>query len=101
MMMMKKKNTSYLVMFAALALFAMMMMSNMSVSMAACQATELQPCLSAITSPTPASPLCCTKLKQQQSCLCQYVKDPNFGKYVNSPNAKKMLQKCGVAIPRC
>ncbi|KAI3833113.1 hypothetical protein MKX03_007460 [Papaver bracteatum] len=98
---MMKKNTSYLVTFAAVALFAMMMMSNMSESMAACVAAELQPCLSAITSPAPPTPLCCTKLKQQQSCLCQYVKDPNLDKYVNSPNAKKMAQKCGVPIPKC
>ncbi|KAI3833114.1 hypothetical protein MKX03_021392 [Papaver bracteatum] len=96
-----KKNTSYLVTFAAVALFAMMMMSNMSVSRAACVATELQPCLGAITSPAPPTALCCTKLKQQQSCLCQYVKDPNLAKYVNSPNAKKMAQKCGVPIPKC
>ncbi|KAI3900043.1 hypothetical protein MKW98_000943 [Papaver atlanticum] len=101
MMMMMKKNTSYLVTFAAVALFVMMMMSNMSVSRAACVAMELQPCLSAIATSAPPTALCCAKLKQQQSCLCQYVKDPNLGKYVNSPNAKKMVQKCGVAIPKC
>ncbi|KAI3900042.1 hypothetical protein MKW98_000942 [Papaver atlanticum] len=100
-MMMMKKNTSYLVTFAAVALFAMMMMSNMSVSKAACVATELQPCLDAITKSAPPSTLCCTKLKQQQPCLCQYVKNPNLGKYVNSPNAKKMAQTCGVPIPKC
>ncbi|MCL7033179.1 hypothetical protein MKW94_029769 [Papaver nudicaule] len=100
--MMMKKNTSYLVTFAAVALFAMMLMSNMSVSMAAnCQATELSPCLSAITSSAPPTPLCCTKLKQQEPCLCQYVKNPSLGQYVNSPNARKMAQTCHVAIPKC
>ncbi|KAI3833112.1 hypothetical protein MKX03_021390 [Papaver bracteatum] len=95
--MMMKKNTSYLVTFAAVAFFAMMMMSNMSVSRAACVAMELQPCLSAIKTSAPPTALCCAKLKQQQSCLCQYVNNNLF----SSPNAKKMVQKCGVAIPKC
>ncbi|XP_022868833.1 non-specific lipid-transfer protein 2-like [Olea europaea var. sylvestris] len=68
---------------------------------ATCTPTALSPCMSAISSGTPPSKLCCSKIKEQQPCLCQYLKDPNLRKFVNSPNAKKIASTCGVPQPKC
>uniref|UniRef100_J3M9G2 Bifunctional inhibitor/plant lipid transfer protein/seed storage helical domain-containing protein n=1 Tax=Oryza brachyantha TaxID=4533 RepID=J3M9G2_ORYBR len=35
------------------------------------------------------------------SCFCQYKKDPNMKKYVNSPNGKKVFAACKVPLPKC
>ncbi|XP_057506448.1 non-specific lipid-transfer protein 2-like [Actinidia eriantha] len=64
-----------------------------------CNPTELSSCLPAITLPQPPSKICCDKLKEQEPCLCQYLKDPSLGKYVNNPNTKKVATTCGVPIP--
>ncbi|RAL50789.1 unnamed protein product [Cuscuta campestris] len=66
---------------------------------AQCTATELRPCLSAISSGQSPTPECCAKLKEQTPCLCGYRKDPQVGKYVNSPNARKVASSCGVSVP--
>lgn len=66
-----------------------------------CSPLQLSPCLGAITSGQPPSAACCKKLQEQKPCLCGYIKDPTLGKYVNSPNAKKVASSCGVAVPNC
>ncbi|KAL3525486.1 hypothetical protein ACH5RR_013858 [Cinchona calisaya] len=79
-----------------------MLASQAQVSRAVtCTITELSPCLSAITGPNPPSQACCAKLMQQRPCLCGYIKDPNFGSYVNSPKAKGIAKTCNVPIPKC
>ncbi|GAA0167854.1 hypothetical protein LIER_22697 [Lithospermum erythrorhizon] len=71
------------------------------VSNAACNAGSLSPCLSAIQNGGAPSGTCCKNLKAQQGCLCQFARDPNVSKYVNSSNARKVASSCGVRIPRC
>ncbi|KAF8026841.1 hypothetical protein BT93_F3357 [Corymbia citriodora subsp. variegata] len=66
-----------------------------------CSATELSPCLSAITSSSAPSALCCSKLREQRPCLCGYIKNPSLQQYVTSPNAKRVARSCGVAYPTC
>ncbi|KAG2709410.1 hypothetical protein I3760_05G237500 [Carya illinoinensis] len=66
-----------------------------------CDPLELSACAGAITSSTAPSATCCNKLKEQRSCLCQYVKDPNLQKLVNSPNARNVGDICGTPFPRC
>ncbi|XP_052179772.1 non-specific lipid-transfer protein 2-like [Diospyros lotus] len=66
-----------------------------------CNPVELSPCVNAMTSPAPPTQLCCTKVKLQKSCLCQYVKNPTLRKFVNSPNSKKVSKICRVPFPRC
>ncbi|KAK3426316.1 hypothetical protein EUGRSUZ_F02789 [Eucalyptus grandis] len=66
-----------------------------------CSATELSPCLPAITSSAAPSALCCSKLREQRPCLCGYIKDPNLKQYFTSPNAKRVASTCGVASPTC
>ncbi|OWM84645.1 non-specific lipid-transfer protein 2-like [Punica granatum] len=64
-----------------------------------CDAKELLACLPAFEgSPTPSSE-CCSKLKEQQPCLCGYLKDPNLKKYWGSPKAKTIADACGVPYP--
>ncbi|KAG5527977.1 hypothetical protein RHGRI_028791 [Rhododendron griersonianum] len=66
-----------------------------------CNSSELGPCLGVFTSGQAPSANCCNKLKEQQPCLCGYIKNPNFSKYVNSPNARKVVATCGVPYPKC
>ena len=68
---------------------------------AACDASQLAVCLSAITGGAPPTPGCCENLKAQQGCFCQYAKDPALGKYISSPHARETLQSCGLAVPHC
>ncbi|OIT05350.1 non-specific lipid-transfer protein 2 [Nicotiana attenuata] len=66
-----------------------------------CSAIQLSPCLGAITSNSPPSRLCCSKIREQKPCLCQYLKNPNLRNYVNSPGAKKVARTCGLPYPKC
>ncbi|XP_011097163.1 non-specific lipid-transfer protein 2 [Sesamum indicum] len=68
---------------------------------APCNPVELSPCLAAISGSQPPSAECCSKLKEQVPCFCDYVKNPVFKPYVDSPNAKKVAATCGVAFPTC
>ncbi|KAH7851158.1 hypothetical protein Vadar_007865 [Vaccinium darrowii] len=66
-----------------------------------CNVMELSPCGDAIRTAAPPSKACCDKLKEQQPCLCIYIKDPKFSGYVNSPNSKKIEIACGTPKPKC
>ncbi|XVE72122.1 hypothetical protein DITRI_Ditri11bG0013100 [Diplodiscus trichospermus] len=66
-----------------------------------CNPSELSPCLAAITSSTPPSTTCCSRLKQQQPCFCGYLKNPALKQFVGNPNAKRVASICGVAYPKC
>ncbi|KAJ9187265.1 hypothetical protein P3X46_002742 [Hevea brasiliensis] len=66
-----------------------------------CIPTELSSCVSAITSSSPPSKQCCDKIKQQKPCLCQYLKNPNLKKFINTPNARKVASTCGTPFPKC
>jgi len=66
-----------------------------------CNPTELSSCLAAITGGSAPSRACCSKLKQQEPCLCGYIKNPALKQYVNSSGAKKVLSSCGVTYPKC
>lgn len=68
---------------------------------ATCSASQLSPCLGAIQGGTAPSQDCCARLKNQQPCICGFMKDPNLRQYVNSPNARKVAGQCGVSIPSC
>ncbi|WOH15516.1 hypothetical protein DCAR_0935057 [Daucus carota subsp. sativus] len=65
-----------------------------------CNAVELSPCANAITSATTTpTPMCCSKLKEQTPCLCNYMKNPFLQKFINSPNARKVADTCGTPFP--
>ncbi|OWM68023.1 hypothetical protein CDL15_Pgr017591 [Punica granatum] len=76
--------------------------TSVAAAMTTCNALELSSCATAITSSgVPPSPTCCSKLKEQRPCLCQYLKDPNLQRLINSPNAKKVATICGSPFPTC
>ncbi|KAJ7943110.1 non-specific lipid-transfer protein 2-like [Quillaja saponaria] len=83
--------------------FVLLLLSETRVSMAAvnCNPLELSSCASAMTTSNPPTAVCCSKLKEQRPCLCQYLKDPKLQKLVNSPNAKKVAATCGSPFPTC
>ncbi|XP_031251603.1 non-specific lipid-transfer protein 2-like [Pistacia vera] len=86
---------------AVLSLVVILSLKEVHVAEGACSPTELSSCVPAITSSSPPSPTCCSKLREQKPCLCGYLKDPNLRQYVNSPNAKKVASTCGITFPKC
>nr|GMC63021.1 non-specific lipid-transfer protein 2-like [Ipomoea batatas] len=84
-----------------LAVMVLVLSTETQLSWAACDVQQLSPCLSAITSNTKPSQLCCHSLIQQKPCFCQYLKNPTLKNYVNSPAAKKAAKTCKVSIPKC
>ncbi|BAU02747.1 non-specific lipid-transfer protein 2-like [Vigna umbellata] len=86
----------------ALCTLVVLLVAEVQVSMAVtCSPVQLSSCVSAITSSTPPSNLCCSKIKEQKPCLCQYLKNPNLKRFVDSPNARKVASTCGTPFPRC
>ena len=66
-----------------------------------CSPMQLSPCASAITSSSQPSALCCAKLKEQKPCLCGYMRNRSLRRFVSSPNARKVSNRCKLPIPRC
>ncbi|GER44427.1 lipid-transfer protein [Striga asiatica] len=64
-------------------------------------AAELSPCASAITSTSKPSSACCDKLKEQKTCLCQYLKNPVLQKFIRSEGAKRVAATCKTPYPQC
>ncbi|KAI4350955.1 hypothetical protein L6164_005357 [Bauhinia variegata] len=86
----------------ALCTLLMLLVAQVQVSMAVtCAPVQLSPCVSAMTSAAPPTKLCCSKIKEQRPCLCQYLKNPMLKKYVDSPNARKVARTCGTPFPSC
>lgn len=75
--------------------------TELSMGGVTCNALQLSACASAITSSNPPTDVCCSKLKEQRPCLCQYLKDPNLKRLVSSPNARKVADACGSPFPTC
>ncbi|MCL7040861.1 hypothetical protein MKW94_020196 [Papaver nudicaule] len=97
---MKTAYTSLLV----IAMMLTLLFSNqIQVSVAVtCSPVQLAPCLGAImSSSTPPSNACCSRLREQKPCLCGYMKDPTLKQYVNTPNGKKVANTCDVPLPNC
>ncbi|KAJ7970345.1 non-specific lipid-transfer protein 2-like [Quillaja saponaria] len=86
----------------ALCTLVVLLLSAIQVSVAVtCSPLQLSSCAGAITSSTPPSKLCCAKIKEQKPCLCQYLKNPNLKKFVDSPNARKVASTCRAPFPKC
>ncbi|XP_052174516.1 non-specific lipid-transfer protein 2-like [Diospyros lotus] len=86
---------------AAIVVMLVVVGQGPEVAAVTCNPSELSPCAAALTSNTPPTKVCCGKLKEQQPCFCQYLKNPNLQKFISSPNAKKVASSCGVAVPKC
>ncbi|CAL0318169.1 unnamed protein product [Lupinus luteus] len=58
---------------------------------------QLSPCVSTITSSSAPSNLCCSKIKEQKPCLCQYLQNPNLKSLLTLPLLGELLAL--VALP--
>ncbi|KFK39166.1 hypothetical protein AALP_AA3G208800 [Arabis alpina] len=88
--------------FSVFALAAVLLVALLPAAEAVtCSPMQLSPCAAAITSSSPPSALCCAKLKEQKPCLCGYMRNPSLRRFVSSPNARKVSNRCKLAIPRC
>ncbi|GJN19824.1 hypothetical protein PR202_gb07134 [Eleusine coracana subsp. coracana] len=76
-------------------------MSASGVSAQDCNAGSLAVCAGPILSGSPPSGACCSNLRAQRGCFCQFARNPAYGTYINSPNARKTLSACNIAVPRC
>lgn len=75
--------------------------ANVSVDAAICNPRDLNVCSAAFSSNSRPPPACCTKIKEQKPCYCQYIKDPSIGPLLRSPNAVRVARQCRVVFPRC
>ncbi|CAN6341191.1 unnamed protein product [Urochloa humidicola] len=85
-------------------LLVVLTLSSAALGLAAttCTPTQLTPCAPAIIGNAAPTAACCAKLKAHPAtCFCQYKKDPNMKRYVNSPNGKKVFAACKVPLPKC
>ncbi|KAL1216839.1 putative non-specific lipid-transfer protein AKCS9 [Cardamine amara subsp. amara] len=67
---------------------------NRVAAVESCDPMELSPCYVTIETGSKPSDLCCTRVKQQKHCVCQYMKNPTFKSFLNKPNAKKIATDC-------
>ncbi|KAK9068244.1 hypothetical protein SSX86_012355 [Deinandra increscens subsp. villosa] len=78
------------------------LMAQVNVGLAqACDPSRLTSCLPNIIGDTPPAPNseCCNNLRAQIDCLCSYVKNPAFGRFLHMPGAKKVAQACSITFP--
>ncbi|PKA59141.1 Non-specific lipid-transfer protein 2 [Apostasia shenzhenica] len=66
-----------------------------------CDPLQLLSCSNSIFSGSRPTDECCGRLREQQPCFCQYMRDPILRSYVNSTNAQKIAVACSVPFPRC
>ncbi|KAF9594070.1 hypothetical protein IFM89_027279 [Coptis chinensis] len=81
-------------------LFSVLSVANVSMAQI-CNPLLLNPCLGPTKSDSYPSAICCTRLRSQRPCLCQYQRNPSLRNYVNSPNTRLLLSRCGVPYPNC
>ncbi|KAK8579877.1 hypothetical protein V6N13_143038 [Hibiscus sabdariffa] len=66
-----------------------------------CNPIELSACLPAITSLTPPSESCCSRVREQTTCICGYLNDPALRQFADNPNTRNIASACGVPYPQC
>ncbi|TVT96757.1 hypothetical protein EJB05_36581, partial [Eragrostis curvula] len=88
------------VMLAVLAALVLLLFATAPAADAAttCDAMQLTPCAGAIIGNAAPTAACCSRMKEQQPCLCTYARDPNLQRYVNSPNGKKVMATCKCSL---
>jgi len=64
-----------------------------------CNPDGLSPCTPAITLNLSPSDDCCSNLREQTPCFCEYIRNPSYSQYVNSPDARRVASACNVVVP--
>ncbi|CAL4917461.1 unnamed protein product [Urochloa decumbens] len=83
------------------AVMALALVAAMGASAQQCNAGELAVCAPAIIGGAAPTAGCCSNLRSQEGCFCQYARNPAYSRYINSPSARSTLKSCGIAIPSC
>ncbi|KAF3337565.1 non-specific lipid-transfer protein 2 [Carex littledalei] len=66
-----------------------------------CDISQLSPCVGPIMYGSATPSACCSSLKMQQPCLCQYARNPLYAGYVYGSNSRRVASDCHVSLPRC
>ncbi|KAJ4748818.1 Nonspecific lipid-transfer protein [Rhynchospora pubera] len=66
-----------------------------------CDVSQLSPCMGPILYGSATPPACCSSLKMQQPCFCQYARNPTYSGYVYGSNGRRVASDCKVSLPRC
>ncbi|KAF5750167.1 non-specific lipid-transfer protein AKCS9-like [Tripterygium wilfordii] len=85
---------------ALLVMLAVAMVAPTAEAAGGCNPRELRPCTWAIMSLTAPSSKCCVKVREQRTCLCEYLRQPHLWPFFNSPNTRLVASSCGVPFPR-
>jgi hypothetical protein len=93
------KKASCAALFAVVVVAVLLCEAPLPAKAVTCNPMELTPCASAIFMSTPPTNDCCAKLKEQTPCFCEYINNPDYEQFVNSPAARMVASKCGVTIP--
>ncbi|KAA0064163.1 non-specific lipid-transfer protein 2P-like [Cucumis melo var. makuwa] len=64
-----------------------------------CDASQLSSCAPAFLFGGNPNQECCTKLRAEQPCYCEYFGDPNLQNFVNSDAARRVAEACNITFP--
>ncbi|KAL8257228.1 hypothetical protein R6Q59_029269 [Mikania micrantha] len=65
----------------------------------ACDPESLSACTIPFTFGSEPSKKCCTDLKAQEPCFCDFIRNPSYEQLITSDKAKKLAANCNVTIP--
>lgn len=65
-----------------------------------CNPEELRVCTDAVLQSEPPSAECCSKLKEQEPCFCNYKENPKFASFIADHDITK-LSACPIPVPNC
>ncbi|KAK3036545.1 hypothetical protein RJ639_030986 [Escallonia herrerae] len=83
-------------------MIAILLLCKVSVAKAVeCDVAELAICAPVFTLSQPPSKACCSKVREQQPCLYEYLKDPLLKPFVDFPYARRAVKACYVPSPKC
>ncbi|KAK8518897.1 hypothetical protein V6N12_012136 [Hibiscus sabdariffa] len=94
------KRVSFVTLFVVALTVTMLLGETRTTETVTCDPTQLAPCMPALLSLDPSIE-CCRKLREQQPCLCGYMKDPAFSQFVTNPASKTIASICNVPWPKC
>lgn len=86
---------------ALLAALVLVLVAAGGAASAQCDATKLAVCAPAIIGGSAPTEPCCSALRAQEGCFCQYARDPAYSGYINSPNSRRALAACSIPVPHC
>uniref|UniRef100_A0A3Q7FG81 Bifunctional inhibitor/plant lipid transfer protein/seed storage helical domain-containing protein n=1 Tax=Solanum lycopersicum TaxID=4081 RepID=A0A3Q7FG81_SOLLC len=91
------------VIISCVAIFLFLFLGELLVTEAqTCNVNELiSPCFATFAFSSPPSSACCTKLREQQPCLCEYIKNPAYAQYISSTLISRVLTACKIPVPKC